>query len=77
MSSNPCILDDAILPKKLTDSGQEEGQEVEAFDGQWIYLLPVSIEKMRIRNRWCNDWSIGENVSTSTDVTESNDNTDA
>jgi hypothetical protein len=32
---------------------------------------------MRIRNRWCNDWSIGENVSTSTDVTESNDNTDA
>jgi hypothetical protein len=51
MSSNPCILDDAILPKKLTDSGQEEGQEVEAFDGQWIYLLPVSIEKMRIRNR--------------------------
>ncbi|SAM00493.1 hypothetical protein [Absidia glauca] len=48
MSSNPCILDDAILPKKLTDSGQEEGQEVEAFDGQWIYLLPGKTYPLRL-----------------------------
>ncbi|KAI9302894.1 hypothetical protein BJ944DRAFT_289807 [Cunninghamella echinulata] len=40
LSQNACTLDNALLPKKINDQGIEEGEEVEAFDGQWIHLLP-------------------------------------
>ncbi|KAI8340130.1 hypothetical protein BC941DRAFT_419484 [Chlamydoabsidia padenii] len=48
LSSNPCTLDNAILPKKLTEEGKFEGEEVEAFNDQWIHLLPGRFYPFRL-----------------------------
>ncbi|CAO3609345.1 unnamed protein product [Cunninghamella blakesleeana] len=48
LSQNACTLDNAILPKKITDQGKEEGEEIEAFDGQWIHLLPENLYPFKL-----------------------------
>ncbi|CAO3585961.1 unnamed protein product [Absidia cylindrospora] len=45
---NLCTLDNAILPRQLNEQGQEEGQEVEAFNGQWIHLLPGKLYPLKL-----------------------------
>ncbi|KAI8096867.1 uncharacterized protein BX664DRAFT_325070 [Halteromyces radiatus] len=48
LSTNLCTLDNAILPKKLNQDGNEEGEEIEAFNSQWIHLLPGQLYPFRL-----------------------------
>ncbi|CAO3615592.1 unnamed protein product [Cunninghamella echinulata] len=48
LSQNASTLDNALLPKKINDQGIEEGEEIEAFDGQWIHLLPKKLYPFKL-----------------------------